>query len=99
LLGELLPALLLGQVQVAPGGATDDDRDPEEAVHLGMAAGKAIAARVLPHVGQPQRTGVVDQHAEYASAAGKVADRPVGGRVDPRRQEPLEPCAALIQYS
>src|SRR5438034_8365437 len=38
-----LPVLLLGQIQVAPGLATDHDRNPQEAVHRGLSVRAAVA--------------------------------------------------------
>jgi hypothetical protein len=52
---------------------------------------------MVAHVGHPKRARVADQHAEEAVASGQVADRAVGVRVDPAREEALELLAALVE--
>ena len=56
-LGELAAALLLGQVQVAPGPAADQDRDAQEAVHRRVARREAVALRMLADVGSRSGRG------------------------------------------
>jgi hypothetical protein len=77
---ELRAVGLLGQVQVPPRLAADQHRDAEERRHRRMPGGEPVGARMGADVGQPQRPGVGDQHAEHAATARKVADRPRGWR-------------------
>ena len=63
-------ARLLGQVQVSPRRAADQDRHAEERPpSAGGAAGSRTSAGWSATVGQPQRPRVLDQHAEHAAAA------------------------------
>ncbi len=61
-----------------------------------MAGREADGARILVQVMEAERLRVSDQHAENAPAARQVADRRMCLGVDPRRQEPLEPRAAVV---
>ena len=71
--GELTD-LLLRQVQVSVHDVSHEDRDTEEASHRRMPGREALEMRVLSHVSKTQRTPVVEQDAENAVAAGRVAD-------------------------
>jgi hypothetical protein len=78
---EVLPAVLLGQVQVAVDPTAGLDGDAEEGPHRRVVRRQADRAGVLGDVVQPQGPGVVDQHAEDAAADRDVPDgRPLGGR-------------------
>ena len=99
LLGEVDPAGLLGQVEVAVGDAAEDDRQAEERLHRRMARWKAHRAGIVGNFVQPQRLGVADQDAQDAAPAGKVADRRVRLRVHARRQEALERLARLVDHA
>ena len=92
-----LAALLLGQVDVAPGLAAHQHRGPEEGRHRRVLWREAVAARVLADVGQAKRLGVADQLAEDAAAAGKLADRAPRGLVDAGGEEAVELLALLIE--
>ena len=79
---ERLAADLLGEVQVPPRLAANEDRDAEEGAHRRVPRREAVGARMLADVVQAQRARVVDEHAEQAATARQVAD----GAVDrPRR--------------
>ena len=53
----------------------------------------------MPTFAQPQRLAIADQHAEDPAPARELADRPVRLLVDPRREEALEPLAALVEHA
>ena len=99
LLGELSSALLLSQVQVAPGLAADHDRNAQEGPHLGVAHREPVALGVLANVGQPQGTRVVDQYPEDAASARKVANRTLRGAIDPDREEAFELLTRLVEHA
>ena len=50
------------------------------------------------HVGQPQRLGILDEHAEDATAVRQVADRAVRLLVDALGDEVLEQLAAVVEH-
>ena len=75
LLGELWPGQLIGQVEVADGPSPGDDRHAQEAVHRGVIGAEAGRAGVVSQVGQPDRSGVLDQGAEQPAAARQVMDQ------------------------
>ena len=97
--GELPTPLLFGQVQVAPPLAPDHDRDAQEGPHPGMVHREPVALGMLADVGQPQRLRVLNQHPEHAAPARKVADRTVGGGVDPDREEALELPPRVVEHA
>ena len=68
-----LAARLLGQVEVAPDLAADDDRHAEEGAHRRMRQREPVRLGVRADVGQSQRLAVPDQHARArrARAAGR----------------------------
>ena len=99
LVGEVEAAGLLGQVEVAVRDAAEDDRQAEERLHRRVVRWKAHRTRVVRDFVQPQRLRVADQDAEDAAAVRKVADRRVRLGVDPRRQEPLERLAGLVDHA
>ena len=90
---------LLGQVEVAPGLAVDDQRHAEERRHRRVREREAERLRVRADVGEPQRPGVGDQHAEHAAPARQVADRAVRVGVDAGGQEALELLTALVEHA
>ena len=81
-LGEVVAALLLGQVEVPVGDAAEHDRDAEERLHRRVVAREADRARVVGEVVQPQRARLADEDAEDPAAARQVADRRVRLGVD-----------------
>ena len=91
--------VLLGQVEVPPRLALDQQRHAEERPHRRVRDREAVGPRVRAHVVQAQRMRVGDQHAEHAAPARGVADRPVGLLVDPGGDEALEPLAALVEHA
>ena len=92
-----LAALLLGQVDVAPGLAAHQHRGAEEGRHRRVLWREAVAARVLADVGQAKRLGMADQLAEDAAAAGQLADRAPRGLIDAGGEEALELLAVLVE--
>ena len=66
-------------------------------MHRRVAEREAVRARVVGDVVQPQRPGVLDQHAEDAAAARQVADRGVLRLVDADAEESLQLGAALVE--
>ena len=85
-----LAVLLLGQVDVAPGLATDQNGRSQEGGHRRVRVREPVAAHVLADVAQTEWLWLADQLAEDAPSAWQVADRPVRLVVDPRGQEPLQ---------
>ena len=79
LVGEVLAALLLGEVEVAVGDAAQHDRHAEEAVHRWMSGREADRTRILGQVVQPQRLRLADQHAEDAATARQRRRSPRAG--------------------
>ena len=69
------PLGLLGEVEVAPRLAADEDRHAEERVHRGVPERESVGARMVAHVGEPQRLRVADQPPEDAVASRQLADR------------------------
>ena len=91
--------VLLGEVQVPPGLASNQDRHAEERRHRRMPWREPVGARVASDVGETQRLRVLDQDAEDASTAGEVADLVAGLVIDPPRDEPLELLTVLVQHT
>ena len=98
LLGELADRLL-GQVEVAPHLAADDDRHAEEGVHRRMRQREPVRLGVRADVGQSQRLRVVDQHPEHAAPMREVADRAVRLLVDALGEELVEQLAPLVEHA
>ncbi len=90
-------ALLLGQVEVAPGLAADQHRRAEERRHRRVAGREAVGAGVVADAGQPQRPRILDQHAEDAAPAREVADRAPPLGVDAVREEALELAPLVVE--
>src|SRR5207253_6590677 len=88
--GEVVPALLLGEIEISVADAAQQDRYPEEAAHRRMIGRKSNRPRVLREVVQPKRPSISDEDAEDASAAGQVADRGMRLRVEAVGDEALE---------
>ena len=63
---------------------------PRKLVHHRMSRREPVAAGVPADVGQAQRGGMLDQHAEHAASARQIADRSACLHVDARGQELLE---------
>ena len=82
LVREVAAAFFLGQVQVPVGGAAQEDRHPEERVHLRMPGRKPDRARIIRDVVEPERLSLVDQDTEDPASARQVAD---GGDATPGR--------------
>jgi hypothetical protein len=59
---------------------------------------KTDRARVLAEIVEPQRYGLVDQNAEDAAAARRIADRCPSLVVDARGEEPLEPRSGGVDH-
>src|SRR5262249_2268155 len=90
LVGEVLAALLLGEIEVPVGDAAKQNRYAEEGPHGRMMRWKPDGARVIADLSQAKRFRVADQHAEDAAPAWGVSDGLMRRFVDSRRQEPLE---------
>ena len=72
--GEVVPADLLGEVEVAEHPVPDADRHAEERRHRRVVVGEAVRRGVLVDVVQSERLRVVDQQSEHAVPARQVAD-------------------------
>ena len=72
--GELVCALLVGQVEVAEDPVGDPDRYAEERAHRRVMVGEADRGDVLGDVAQPQRLGVVHQQPQQSLAFRQVPD-------------------------
>ena len=80
----------VGQVEVAPGLAADQDRSAQEGRHRGVAGREPVAPRVGVQAVQPQRLGAADQLSKEPRPRGRspiVAPRLL---VDPGGDEPLQ---------
>ena len=97
--GEVLAALLLGQVQVPVGDAAEQDRHAEEGAHRRVVRREADRARVGGEVVQAERLRVADQDAEDPAAVRQVADPLVCLVVDTGRQEALERAAGAVDHA
>ena len=95
--GELLPAGLVGQVEVAVGLPPNRHGYPEEGRHRRVAGREAVRARVLGHVRQTQRLRVTDQLAKDAVATREGADRAACLVVESNGEEALELRLALVE--
>jgi hypothetical protein len=84
---ELRRAPLLGQVDVAEDLAARTDRRAEERPHRRVVGREADRTRVAGDLGQAQRPGVIDQHAEDAAAHRDVPDGRPFGVADPGGDE------------
>ena len=73
-LGELVRALLLGQVEVAEHLVAHADRDAQERGHRRVVGREAEGVGVRGEVREPQRPGIADEQAEDAVALGLVPD-------------------------
>ena len=85
--GELLGADLLGQIEVAEDLVAGADRHAEEAVHRRVVRREAVRPGVLGDVRHAQRARIFDQQAEHAAAVRQVTDLGVQLRVDAVRDE------------
>ena len=94
--GEVVSTLLLGQVEVAVGNPSQQDRHAEEAAHRRMVRRKPDRARIIGEVAQAQRPRLPDQNPEDSPAAGQLADRGLGLGIDARRHEALERDTCLV---
>jgi hypothetical protein len=92
-----LAAGLLGEVQVAPRLAADQDRHAEERPHRRVAGREAVRARVLAEVREAQRPRLLDEQAEDPAPAWQVADGAVGSRVHAAGEELRELAPALVE--
>ena len=72
--GELLGALLLGEVEVAEDLVAHAHRHAEERRHRRVVGRKPERVRVLREVREPQRSRITDQQAQDAVALGFVSD-------------------------
>ena len=88
--GELGAILLLGQVEVSEGDASQHDRNAEEGVHRGMVRRKADCAWIPGQVGESQRRAIADQDSEDPASPRQIADRSVRLVVDAVREESLQ---------
>jgi hypothetical protein len=73
-LGGELPALTLGEVEVAEDLVPDADRHAEETVHRRMTGREPDRARIVADLPQPDRVRVVDERAQQPLAFREVAD-------------------------
>ena len=96
LLGEVLPKLLLGEIEVAVGDAAQQDRHAQERLHRRMRGREADRPRILGQVMQAERLRIVDERSEDPAPVRKGADRCVSLRVDAVRQKPLELRTGLV---
>ena len=96
--GELA-AVLLGQVEVPPRLALDDDRYAEEGGHRGMCEREPIGLGVRADLRQTQRPRLADQHPEDAAPARQFADGAMGVLVDAGGQEALKALAPLVEHA
>ena len=80
----------LGQVQVAPRLAANQQRDSQEAAHRGMSNWEAVRLRMASDVGEPQWLRIVDQHSKDAASAGEIPDLRLSLGIDAVRYEAFQ---------
>ena len=73
--GEVLAAVLLGEIEVPDRAALDANGRPEERVHRRMCLREAGATVVGHHVVDADRAVLLDQQSEQAMAARQRSDR------------------------
>ena len=91
--------LLVRQVEVPPRFTANQERYSEEAAHRRVADREPVGLGVCSDIREPQGARVIDQHAQDAATAGKVADLPLQVGVDPGRDEALERPAILPEHA
>ncbi|OGT92911.1 MAG: hypothetical protein A2083_06590 [Gemmatimonadetes bacterium GWC2_71_9] len=99
LLGELIGADLLGQVQVPKHLRRADDRDAQERVHPRVVHGEAVRLRMVADSRDAQRLRAPDHQPEDAAALRVFADPLALGPREPRRHELGERAAVLGQHA
>ena len=73
-LGELVGAPLVAEVQVAEHDISHTDRNAEERAHVGMVRREADGLVVGAEIAQAQRPWIDDQEAEDPVSLGQMAD-------------------------
>ena len=91
LLGEVLVVPLLREIEVPVRHAAEENGDAEEGVHGRMVRRQADRAGVVGDVVETDRSCFADDDAEETEAPRDFTDGGVRLRVDPGRQEPLQP--------
>ena len=86
-LGELVGAGLVGEVQVADRATLDRDGHAQEAVHRRVIRREPVAPRIDGDVRDPERAVLPDDEAEEPVAPGQVPDPRPGLAVDPGGDE------------
>ena len=71
---EVLPALLVGEVEVAVDLIADADRDTKESPHRRVLGREPVGARVRRHVMQAKRLGTADELTEHPVTAREWTD-------------------------
>jgi hypothetical protein len=99
LLGELLAAGLVGEVEVAVRLVPGEQGNAEERVHLGMAEGEAVRAWMGADLVEPERDGVCDELAEHASTPRRSPDLLALAGLESQRDEPRQPRSLLIEHA
>jgi hypothetical protein len=99
LLAERLAAGLLGQVKVSERPAGDHHRHSQERLHVRVLGRKAERVRMGADIVQAQRSRMFDQLSEHPPSLRRIADPLPGLRVDPDRQEPLEPTSRCVEHA
>jgi hypothetical protein len=97
-LGELLAAGLLGQVQIPERPPIHDHRNPQKRLHRRMLRRKTIGTRMRTHIRQTQRHRTLDQLPQHPPAARQRTDPPTRVLINPDRNEPLKLIPRLIQH-
>ncbi len=95
--GELGPPLLVGEIEIAVDLVAHPDRHTEERGHRGVVRREAKALRVRAQARQPERLGVADEQAQYASPGGSSPDPAFFLRFEPTGEESRERGPVLVQ--
>ena len=98
-LGEVAAVALLGEVQVPEDAAARDHWHPEERPHRRVVRREADRARIGPDVGEPQRPGVGDEHAQDPPAGREVADGGALVVAETGRDELGQLVARLVEHA
>ena len=97
--GELGPADLVSQIEVAVDLVAHLDGHTQKRGHGGVIGWEAVALVVRAHGAQPKRAGIIDQHAQHPSPRRPSADLLLLYRLEPDGHELGQCRVVLVQDS
>ena len=96
---EIGAARLLAQVEVPVSDVAELHGHAQERPHGRMVRREAERARIVGEVVQAKQARVVDEHAEDAAAARRVADHGLRFRVETVDDEPLQTVSGAVDHA